>query len=90
MKEETNHSKGVDEWIELAGQTADEGDSEKAREYLRNAVKADPECAKAWDYLSHFANSRDEEIHALEKVLELQPDNINAAERLRLVQEMID
>ena len=87
MEEKTYNSKNVDEWIELAGRAADEGDSEKAREYLRNAVKADPESAKAWDYLSHFANSRGEIIHALEKVLELQPENQNAAERLQFTKK---
>jgi hypothetical protein len=50
-------------------------------------VKADPESAKTWDYLSHFANSRDEAIHVLEKVLKLQPDNINAAERLQFTKK---
>jgi Tfp pilus assembly protein PilF len=88
MGEEIYNSKAVEEWIELAGQAADEGDLEKTREYLRNAVKADPECAKAWDYLSHFAQSKDDEIYALEQVLELRTDSTNAAERLRLVQEM--
>ena len=90
MEEETYNPKDVEEWIELAGMAADEGDMEKAREYLWNAVKVDPKCAKAWDYLSHFAQSKADEIYALEKVLELQPDNQNAAERLRLVQEMLD
>jgi Tfp pilus assembly protein PilF len=87
MGEEIYNSKAVEEWIELAGQAADEGDLEKTREYLRNAVKADPECAKAWDYLSHFAQSKDDEIYALEKVLELQPDNQNAAERLQFTKK---
>ena len=90
MEEHTNNSKDVEEWIELTGKAADEGDIEKSREYLWNAVKADPECAKAWDYLSHFAKSKEDEINALEKVLELQPDNINVAERLQLVQEMLE
>ena len=45
MEEETNIPKDVEEWIELAGKAADDGDIEKAREYLQNAVKTDPECA---------------------------------------------
>jgi hypothetical protein len=61
---------------------ADEGNKEKARECLLNAVEVDPECVRAWDYLSYFAESRDEEIYALEKVLELQPEHHSAAERL--------
>ena len=82
MEEITNNSRDVEEWIELAGEAADEGDMEKAHEYLLNAVKADPESVQAWNALSFFAKSREEEIHALEKVLELQPENQSAAERL--------
>ena len=82
MEEKPYNSKSVEEWINLSGKAADEGDKEKAREYLLNAVKADPECVRAWDYLSYFAESRDEEINALEKVLELQPENQSAVERL--------
>ena len=87
MEEEVNIPGDVEEWIELAGKAADEGDFEKTRECLRNAVKADPESAKAWDYLSRFAQSKDDEIYSLKKVLELQPDNQNAAERLQSVQK---
>ena len=90
MEEETNKPKDVEEWIELAGKASEEGDKEKAREYLQNAVNVDPESAKAWGYLSHFAQSKDDEIYALKKVLELQPGNQGAAERLRLVQEMLE
>jgi hypothetical protein len=82
MEEKSYNSKGVEEWINLAGKAADEGNKENAHEHLLNAVKADPECVRAWDYLSYFAESRDEEIYALEKVLELQPENQSAAERL--------
>ena len=82
MEEITNNSKDVEKWIDLANMAADEGDKEKARECLLKAVEIDPECVRAWDYLSYFAESRDEEIFALEKVLELQPENQSAAERL--------
>jgi Tfp pilus assembly protein PilF len=87
MEEKTSSSKDVEEWINLAGKAADEGDKEKAREYLLNTVKADPGCVRAWDYLSYFAESREEEIYALEKVLELQPENQSAAERLQSVKK---
>jgi Tfp pilus assembly protein PilF len=85
MGEDTYNLKEVEEWIELAGKAAEEGETEKAREYLLNAVKADPKCVEAWNSLSYLAKSRDEEIHALEKVLELQPGNQSAAERLQSV-----
>lgn len=87
MEEKTITPKDVDEWMDLAGKAADEGDLEKNREYLRSAVKADPENAKAWDYLSHFAQSKEDEVYALKKVLELQPDNQNAAKRLQIAED---
>ena len=90
MEEESNNSKGSEKWIELAGQASEEGDTEKAREYLLNAVNADPESAQAWSALSVFARSRDEAIHALEKVLELDPGYKGAAERLELLKKMLD
>jgi cytochrome c-type biogenesis protein CcmH/NrfG len=86
MEEVTHNPQDVGEWIELANAAADEGNKEKARECLLNAVKADPESVQAWNYLSYFAESRDEEIHALEKVLQLQPENQSAAERLQKVE----
>jgi len=42
VEEETNKPKDVEEWIELAGQAADEGDSKKAREYLQNVFSVKP------------------------------------------------
>ena len=85
MEEKTNNTKDAEGWIDLANMAADEGNTEKARECLLNAVEVDPESVQAWNYLSYFAGSRDEEIAALEKVLELQPDNQSAAERLQRV-----
>jgi tetratricopeptide (TPR) repeat protein len=82
MEEIKNTPKDVEEWVDLADIAAEQGDMEKARQYLLYAIKANPECVRAWDYLSHLAESRDEEINALEKVLELQPENPSAAERL--------
>ena len=90
LEEKTYNSKDVEEWIELAGQASQEGDTEKAREYLLNAVKADSENAQTWSALSVFAKSRDEAIQALEKVLELQPGYKGAAERLELLEKMLD
>jgi len=82
MGENTNNLQELEKWINLANMAANEGDLKKARQYLLNVVEVDPECVQAWDYLSYFAESRDEEISALEKVLELQPENHSAAERL--------
>jgi tetratricopeptide (TPR) repeat protein len=82
MEEATNRSRDVEKWINLANEAADEGNKEETREYLLKAVKVDPECVRAWDNLSYFAESREEEIYALEKVLQFQPENLSAAERL--------
>ena len=90
MEEETNNPKSVDEWIELAGQASQEGDTEKARECLLSAVNADPENAQAWMALSVFAKSRNEAIHALEKVLELRPGHKGAAKDLEILKQMVD
>jgi len=38
MEETTNNSKDVEKWIHLANMAADEGNKEKARECLLNAV----------------------------------------------------
>ena len=81
--EEKLRTKPVEGWIELAGRAADEGDLEKAREYLLCAVETDPKSAQAWNALSYFARSKEEEIRALKKVLELQPGHQGAAERLQ-------
>ena len=85
MEKTTSNFKDVEKWINLSNKAADEGDKEKARKYLLKAIEVDPECVRAWDYLSYFAESRDEEIYALEKVLELQPENQSAVERLQKV-----
>lgn len=81
MDVEANDSRKLEEWFELAGQAADEGVREKAHNYLINAVQADPESRQAWNALSLFARSIDEEIHAVGKVLELQPEHLGVVER---------
>ena len=46
-----------------------------ARTLLRQAVKDDPECEKAWAWLAGVAETPEEAEAALEQALEINPDN---------------
>lgn len=58
------------------------GDKDKARELLQQAVDQEPDNAKAWYLLAGAESSVVARRTALEKVLELKPDNTQAKEQL--------
>jgi hypothetical protein len=59
------------------------GDIFKARSILaRDVVYKDSNNAAAWALMAHLVDDRAEEIHCLEQVLRLQPDNHYARYRL--------
>jgi hypothetical protein len=59
------------------------GEIFKARSILaRDVVYKDPDNAAAWALMAHLVDDRAEEIHCLEQVLRLQPDNHYARYRL--------
>lgn len=64
--------------FEEAKTAAAEGNGPKAVEMLENLLAESPESVDAWLLISHLSSSLDEKVGALEKVLELDPDNAAA------------
>jgi CheY-like chemotaxis protein len=64
--------------FEEARTSAAEGNGPKAVEILENLLAESPESVDAWLLISHLSNSLDEKVGALEKVLELDPENAAA------------
>ena len=66
------------------------GDKAKAREILQQAVEENPENAKAWYVLAGAQTDLAARRQALEKVLELKPDNQQAQEQLDKLNQQMD
>jgi twitching motility two-component system response regulator PilG len=61
------------------------GDRTVARTLLREIVHTDPRNPQAWLWMAGVADSVAEVTHCLEKVLEIEPDNQMANERLSML-----
>ena len=61
------------------------GDRAVARTLLREIVHSDPRNPQAWLWMAGVAESVAEVTHCLEKVLEVEPDNQMANERLSML-----
>lgn len=61
------------------------GDRAVARTLLREIINGDPRNPQAWLWLAGVAESVAEVTHCLEKVLEVEPDNQMAMERLSML-----
>lgn len=72
----------VDNLIKQGMAAIKAGDKDKARKLLQQAVDQEPENAKAWYFLAGAESSVAARRTALEKVLEIKPDNTQAKEQL--------
>jgi hypothetical protein len=64
------------------------GDSFAARSSFRRATELDPDCADAWMGLSGVVPMLTEKRDYLRRVLELEPDNVEAQASLRYVEKL--
>src|SRR5262245_3554904 len=76
-----NHQQFLREAV-AAVKNADRG---LARTLLREIVHGDPRNPQAWLWMAGVAESVAEVTHCLEKVLEVEPDNQMANERLSML-----
>ena len=72
----------VDELIQQALTQAKAGNKSEAKKILTQVVKQEPENVRAWYFLSQVVEDREQAIYCLKKILELNPDNAQAKERL--------
>lgn len=68
--------------IQQAIGAARAGDTHKAETLLSVVVQQEPQNAHAWYLLSQVADTYEESVRCLERVLEIQPDNVQAQSRL--------
>jgi len=59
------------------------GNKTEARRILAQVVQQEPKNARAWYLLSQVVEKQDQAVYCLNKVLEIDPQNQQAAERLR-------
>jgi len=73
----------TEEIIKSAISDARAGNKEAARKTLSNLVRQEPNNARLWYLLSQVVEKKEQAIDCLEMVLKLQPDNIQAEDRLK-------
>ena len=71
-----------EEIIQQAIQCAKSGDNNQAARMITQVVRSEPDNARAWYLLSQVVEEKERAIYCLERVLAIQPDNIQAKERL--------
>jgi competence protein ComEC len=72
----------TEDLIKQAIQAARAGDRHQAQALLNEAVQQEPQNAHAWYLLSQVADTHEEAVRCLERVLEIVPDNAQAQSRL--------
>lgn len=73
----------VSELIQQAVTQAKAGNKPEARKILAQVVKQAPGSARAWYLLSQMVDSQEQAEYCLNKVLEIEPGNARAAQRLQ-------
>ncbi len=71
--------------LTVAISLAKDGEIAAARHHLHRVIEQDPENELAWFWLSRCAESRADLIHALERVLEINPQNLEARDALKTI-----
>lgn len=66
---------------------AQAGRKDEARELLRAAIRMEPTHEAAWLWLASVANSRQEKVFCLQKLLEINPQNEKAQQALAALQQ---
>jgi hypothetical protein len=69
--------------IQQAIDIGNTGNKQEARRILAQVVQQEPKNARAWYLLSQLVDKQDQVIYCLNKVLDIEPNNQKAAERLQ-------
>ncbi len=77
-----------DDLIQKAIVAARSGNKIEAKKYLADALQNDNRDIRAWYLLSQVIEKYEQKIYCLEKVLEIQPDNLQARQRLQELKEL--
>lgn len=75
----------LDGLISEAIKQAKAGNRTQARKLLSQAITENPSSSRAWYLLSQVLDDKDKSIYCLKKVLELEPGNPNAQEKLNQI-----
>jgi len=79
----------IGQLIQQALSEAKSGNRQKARDLLSQAVKQEPQSARAWYLLSQAVGDPEQSKQCLKKVLQLDPSNAQARERLQKLEAPI-
>lgn len=80
-------SENFEQDLQTGIRAARQGKNEAAQRYLRSALEADLESEKAWLWLARVVEDPGQRADALQKALDLNPDNQWAAQQLQAVQQ---
>lgn len=73
----------IEELIQQGVKLAKAGNKREAKEIFVQVVKQEPKNVRAWYFLSQVVDSREQSIYCLEKILQIQPENLQIAELLQ-------
>jgi len=76
--------------IQEAVTEARRGNKENARKITKQVVVSDTKNKRAWYVLSQLVEDRGQEEYCLRKILQIQPDNTRAKERLSQIESFQD
>jgi hypothetical protein len=83
--DEQGVSPSLEDLLQQAARLVEAGQKEQARRVIRQILLQDIDNLAAWEYLCQACYTPQEEIDCLERILEIQPDNERARQRLRLL-----
>lgn len=72
--------------VQRAAAANNDGSHEIATQCLAQALAHDANCESAWDLKASLADSDDEKMEYLERVLSINPDNADAADKMAVIQ----
>lgn len=72
--------------VQRAVAAHDAGSHEVSEQCLAQALICDADCESAWEFKASIADNQDERMEYLERVLSINPDNVDAAKALAVVQ----
>src|SRR3972149_8836895 len=75
------------EQIKIAYEATERGDKSFARQVLEEVLSSDADIEPAWYLYAHIATNREDAVHSLKQVLELNPSHIRARQELDRLQQ---
>lgn len=72
--------------VQRAAAAHNDGSHEIATQCLAQALAHDPNCESAWELKASWADDENEKMEYLERVLSINPDNADAAEKMAVIQ----